>query len=381
MRILVLSYEYPPVGGGGSDVCHHIARELTGKGHQVRVLTAHCAGLPFEESIDGYEVRRIRSFRKRPGGCSIPEMFAFVVLASLHGIGECFRFRPHLIHVHHAMPDGPAGLWLSLISRRPYVMTAHGGDVPGFIPALDGFFRRIHWISNFVWRKAAVDVAVAEHLRDLARKSYPKANIIAIPNGVDTDQFRPPAQRPVNAEVRILFAGRFHWQKNVATLVRAIPIVRQLTTRPFRVILYGSGPDQDDLNALVRELDINPYVDFPGWVGREEIASVFQQGDIFCLPSMIEGMPISCAQAMACGLPVVGSDVPGTREEVVDGVTGLLFPPRDHEALGRALAALIDSPEKRAAYGAAGRKRCEEIFSWRRIGEEYEKLFRNVIER
>ena len=381
LRILVISYEYPPVGGGGSDVCHHIARGLAQKGHCVRVLTAHCGDLPFFERVDGYDVRRIRCFRRRAGGCSIPEMFAFVGLACLHGVVECLRFKPDLLHVHHAMPDGPAGYLLGLISRKPYVITAHGCDVPGMLPSLDAFFRRIESVGKLVWRKAAANVVVADHLLDLARRSYPDARIVYIPNGVDTEAFRPASVRPCNSEVRIVYAGRFHHEKNVAMLIRAVPDILALATRPFRVYLYGSGQEGEELVRLASELNVASRVEFPGWVERGKIVAAFQQGDIFCLPSLLEGMPIACIQAMACGLPVVATDTPGARIEVVDGRTGYLVPVNDTKALAQALAALIDSPEKRAAFGAAGRERCEEQFSWRRVGDLYHQLFLEVVSR
>ena len=336
-------------------------------------------GLPFHERAHGFEVRRIRSFRKRPGGCSIPEMFAFVALASFHAIFECLRFRPDLVHIHHAVPDGPIGLWLKLLLGKPYAITAHGGDIPGHMPSLDGLFRRIHPVMNAVWGKAAANVVVADHLLPLARKSYPRSRLLCIPNGVDTERFHPPLSRVENTEVRILYAGRFHIDKNIAFLLRALPRVAELAARPFRVVLYGSGQEQESLLRLTRELGIERLVEFPGWIDREGIIKAFRQGDVFCLPSLVEGMPISCIQAMACGLPVVATDIPGNRTEVIPDETGLLVPVNDTDALAGALARLINLPEQRQAMGDAGRARCERQFSWSVIGKQYEDLFQEIL--
>jgi glycosyltransferase involved in cell wall biosynthesis len=378
---LVISYEYPPVGGGGSDVCHHVARELAKKGHRIRVLTAHCAGLPFFERIDGYDVRRIRCFRRRPGGCSVPEMFAFVALASVHGLGECRRFRPDLVHIHHTVPDGPAGFWLNLLFRVPYVMTAHGGDVPGAIPALDAMFRRLQHANRRIWRRAAAVVMVAQHLVPLARRAFPEANVCWIPNGVDVETFHPPAEPRRNSETQILYAGRFNPEKGVETLVRAAGELRKIAHGPFRVILYGSGAEEQKLRRLARELGVADRVEFRGWVGRAEIAEAFRQGDVFCLPSLSEGMPVALLQAMASAMAVVATDTDGAREEAIDGESGRIVPRGDAQAMARALAALVESPEQREAFGRAGRRRCEEVFSWRIVGDQYETLFREILAR
>lgn len=385
MRILVISYEYPPVGGGGSDACLHIARELAARGHVVRILTAHCPGLPFHEKAHGFEVRRIRSFRKQAGGCTIPEMFGFVSLACLHSIGECRRFRPDLIHVHHAVPDGPAGLFLQSLFRIPYVVSTHGGDIPGHIPDLVRVFRRIHFVCRRIWRRAGANVVVGNHLLGLARKAYPDARLIVIPNGVDTDVYRPlpgyAIERPRDGEVRILYAGRFHPEKNIPALIRAMAHVQSQTEQPFRLILFGSGKEEAALKRLAEENGLAERVDFPGWVSREDIIAAFQRGHLFVLPSLAEGMPISCIQAMACGLPVVASDLPGIRMEVVPGETGLLVPPGESGLLAEAILCLMQQPELRKQMGAAGRKRCEDMFGWHTIGDQYEKLFLQVLGR
>ncbi|MBE0698111.1 MAG: glycosyltransferase family 4 protein, partial [Anaerolineaceae bacterium] len=213
MRILVLIHEFPPIGGGGGRAAQDICRGLAARGHEIRVLTAHLEGLPETDAKEGYEVIRVRSGRKQAFRASLSVMVGYLFESVLQGLNLVRTWRPDVIHVHFAVPAGPAALIISRLNGIPYLLTAQLGDVPGGTPEkTDGWFR---WILPFtppIWKSAASVVAVSEFTRQLALKHYP-VDIQIIPNGVDL-QLLDPGEIRLAAPPHIVFAGRFMTQKN-----------------------------------------------------------------------------------------------------------------------------------------------------------------------
>src|SRR5574339_928690 len=185
MRILVLVHEFPPVGGGGGRVAEDICGKLAKRGHQVKVLTAHLKGLPYEEQRNGFEIIRFGSLRMEPYRASFLSMAIYVLAGLLVGRRLIHDFRPEVIHAHFAVPAGALAWMLSRLTRVPYVLTVHLGDVPGGVPEkTDEWFRWIYPFTPHIWKHASEIVAVSEFTRELASKKY-KEKIQVVPNGID----------------------------------------------------------------------------------------------------------------------------------------------------------------------------------------------------
>jgi glycosyltransferase involved in cell wall biosynthesis len=176
--------------------------------------------------------------------------------------------------------------------------------------------------------------------------------VAIVPNGVDTDLFRPPAHPPAPDPVTVLSVGRFAAQKNNAGLLGAAAEAARKVAHPFRVELVGHGPEQGSLAALAAGLGLAERVTFLPWQPREALVGRYQGAHFFVLASHDEGMPNAVLEAMACGLPIVGTRVGGTEELVTDGDNGILVPPGDDAALAGALAALVEDDGLRARMGA-----------------------------
>lgn len=214
----------------------------------------------------------------------------------------------------------------------------------------------------------ANSVAVFENpddLRALVQGRMARAEAVTLIRGagVDIEKFQPTPEPP--GPVRIVLVARMIREKGVPEFVEA---ARWLKGRA-RFTLAGA-PDEGNHNAItaaqLRAWQAEGVVE---WLGPEkDIAGLLAASHIACQPSSYrEGLPKSALEAMAAGKPLVATDIPGCREAVVDGLTGLLIPPRDAPALAAALARLIDDPALRARMGAAGRARVEENFSDRII--------------
>jgi glycosyltransferase involved in cell wall biosynthesis len=192
-------------------------------------------------------------------------------------------------------------------------------------------------------------------------------------NWVDTRQFtaKPRATNSLGVTT-LVYVGWLSPGKGVEYLLKAIRMLLY-ERRQLRLNVYGGGVLEDSLKALAQELGIAQSVKFHGWVPNDKIPSILNQSDIFVFPTLREGMPNSLLQAMACGLPVVATNVTSIPEIVVNERNGYLVPPRSPEALAAAIARMLDEPELRSEIGrhnaAAVLSRHSVECAWRKVGE------------
>ena len=185
MKILVLCYEYPPLGGGGGRVAQTVAEQLAARGHEVRVQTAGMRHLPARETSGGVEVFRTFAFRAREDRCSVPEMGLFCATSLGPVLRHCREWQPEVMHAHFAMPTGLLAWWARRRTGVPYVLTAHLGDVPGGVPEqTDRLFRLVAPVARRVWREAAAVTAVSSFVQELVERAYGR-KVERILNGIE----------------------------------------------------------------------------------------------------------------------------------------------------------------------------------------------------
>src|SRR5688572_9359794 len=340
MRILVLTHEFPPVGGGGGRVARDISTGLARHGHELRVLTAHFEGLASDETLDGFRIHRVPSKRQAAFRAGFFEMVRYDWAALTFGWKVIREWKPDLIHAHFAVPAGAVAFVLSKLTGIPYVLTVHLGDIPGAVPEkTDLWFKWIYPFTPFIWRNAARIVAVSEFTRELALRHY-DLPIDVILNGVDMDQL--PVRPAYQAAPRIVFAGRFVEQKNPQDLVESLFRLKDL---PWTCSMLGDGPLLESVHAMVVERGLADRVSFPGWVTPEDVLDAFACSDILALPSRSEGLSVVAVQALGMGLALVLSDAGGNGELLADGKNGFLFPNGDVDALTLALKKLLENPD------------------------------------
>jgi glycosyltransferase involved in cell wall biosynthesis len=379
MRILLLNYEFPPIGGGAATASAQIARHLARRGMQVVVLTSQFRGLPRREQRDGYLVYRVPALRRHIDRCSVPEMGAYMLGAAGPALHLARAFRPDLMHVFFGMPTGPVGLLVNQMLGVPYLLSLRGGDVPGFMA---DELARMHQLTmpltRRIWARAGALVANSPRLHELATSVVPERTVELVPNGVDLEMFRPAAPRPEGAPRRLLFVGRLVRQKGLVYLLQSLAQLDPAIRGQVELELVGSGPDEASLRALAGELGIAAQVHFAGWVAREAIVAHYQQADVFVLPSLDEGMPNVVLEAIACAQPIVATDLPGNRELVHTGENGFLVPRADSAALTAALDRLITDAALRRHMGAASRALAE-CYSWANAAGRYLALSEEIL--
>jgi len=193
--------------------------------------------------------------------------------------------------------------------------------------------------------------------------------VCVIWNGIDTSRFVTSQSLPLGPIVTVCRLSR---EKDVATLLRAVALIAPQAPA-LRLEVAGDGVCLDELRQLARELHLEERVHFLGQV--REVPQLLARSGVFVLPSRTEGLSLTILEAMASGLPVLATRVGGNPEVVEDGVTGLLVPPGDPEALAAALLRLWNDPDLRQQMGQAGRQRVEQHFDVRRMTAEYECLY------
>ncbi len=374
MRVLVLIYEFPPVGGGGGRVAEDICRGLIQRGHDVCILTSHLKGLPHHEERDGMQLLRVPVGRKQAFKAGFLDMLGYIVSGFGPGLRLISRWKPDVIHVHFAVPSGALALPLSILTRVPYILTAHLGDVPGGVP--DKTERWFRWVFPFtppIWRKAKKVFSVGEFTRELAKNSY-VIEAPVIPNGVDLNLLNP-GEIKLGEPPRIMFAGRFVTQKNPVQVVRALSKLKDI---PWNCVMVGDGPLREAVEHAIDEHGLKDRFTLTGWITPDEVIAWFARSDILFMPSLSEGLPVVGVQAVAMGLAVVASRVGGFIDLVEPDFNGFLLDGQN-AAMGESeLRKLLTSPGLLSSFRKNSRQHAAK-FDIQHIVDSYETALLDVI--
>ena len=375
MRILTIIYEFPPIGGGGGRAAYDICKELVARGHNVTVLTAHMHGLPLEEYKDGIRLIRIPSLRSESFRASFFTMLAYVLSGLWAGLRLIRLDRPDIIHTHFAVPSGALAWMLSVLTGIPYVLTAHLGDVPGGVPEKTGkWFRWLEPFTKPIWKRAKRVVAVSEFTRQLALQHY-SVDIQVIPNGADVTHLAP-SEIKVNTPPRLVFAGRFVYQKNPVAIVQ---ILSQLKDLNWQCAMLGNGPMLEDIKREIGKSGMNERFDLPGWVTPEQVLDHFSKSDILFMPSFSEGLPVVGVQALAKGLAIVASRIGGFLDLVDENKNGYLIDVQDKDAFAGILRELISDTDLLFQFRAASLKKSRD-FEIQKVADQYQIIFQDVVD-
>lgn len=380
MHLLLVNYEFPPIGGGAATATEKIAQSLVAQGHQVSVMTSAFRNLCGETEEFGVAVIRIPTLRRRTDRSNMFEMATFI-LSALTALGSVIRRRrPDALICFFSMPCGPIGWWVKRRWGLPYVVSLRGGDVPGTEGGLGQIHRLLGPLRRMVLRNAVAVVANSEGLRILSERVDP-VQVQVIQNGVDS-QFFVSHQRiqTGNAGYRFLFVGRLNDQKNVALLLRAFAGICSGSGRStYTLTVVGDGPLRESLADEARQLGISSDVEWLGWQAREALPGIYGRSDCLVNPSHYEGMPNVVLEAMSCGLPIIASNVAGNRDVVMHEETGLLFPDNDEDQLIASMKFMIMNPSTAIRLGQQGRKKIVDVFSWQSAASAYSQILGKTV--
>jgi glycosyltransferase involved in cell wall biosynthesis len=341
MRLLILTSNFPRwAGDATTPFVRHFADHLAGRGDDVLVVAPHFAGARGREQLaPRLRVRRFRYFLPAGqediayGGNAVArvkatplyalKLLCFVVSALLTAVVH----RGRVLNAHWLIPQGVVAVVAKLLTRRPVVITVHGGDVFSLNGAL---LRRV---KRFALRRADAVVVNSSATRDACLSLFPGRAYDVIPMGIDTDRFRPGprsaelVERHGLGDFTVLFVGRLTEDKGVAYLLEALARFRRTGAR-FRALIVGGGDQEEELRAYVAEQGLGDEVVFTGWVASEDLVAYYNTADVFVGPSIVgrhgwqEALGLVFIEAMATGTPVITTDTGGIGDVVQDGVTG-----------------------------------------------------------
>ncbi len=370
MKILMLNYEYPPVGGGASPVTAQLCEHLVQSGHAVDLVTMRYGDLPHCETVNGVRIFRTPSYRARPDICRTHEMATYLLGGRRPSVALARQNRYDIIHAHFIIPTSPLARTIRRCTGIPYIVTCHGSDVPGYNPDRFGLEHKLllpFW--KRLVRGADALVSPSEHLRQLILSHCPELSIRVIPNGYQRASFDASRPRRNN----ILLCSRLLPRKGFQYVINA---VKDLSL-DWQVHIVGDGTYLQDLRALAK--DSKTPVFFHGWLDRggSKFADLYETSSIFILPSESENFPTVLLEAMSAGLAIVASAAGGCSEVVGDA--GLLVEPRDAVAMRRTILQLIENEPLRRDLSRKAVRRVD-MFAWESICRRYVELYQTLID-
>lgn len=380
-----MTREYPPEIYGGAGV--HVT-ELVAQLRRLCDVDVHCMGAPREGALVA-----------QPDPALAAANPALSVLSADLRMADAAAGAT-VVH-SHTWYTGMAGHISALLHGIPHVLTAHSLEPlrPWKAEQLGGGYRVSLWVERTAIQAADAVIAVSNGMRTDVLAAYPALDpdrVHVIKNGVDTgvwypaeaggeesvlDELGVDRSRPI-----VAFVGRITRQKGVPHLIAAA----HRFDPAVQLVLCAGAPDTPEIAAEVSAAvsDLSEQRSGVFWVRDflpiHEIREILSAATIFVCPSVYEPLGIVNLEAMACGTAVIASDVGGIPEVVSDGVTGTLvhYDPADiagfEARLADAVNAMVADPQRAATYGAAGRQRCIDEFSWARIAEQTLEIYRTV---
>ena len=334
---------------------------------------ARNAEVPFEEQRHNLKIIHPRFPTVPKFGMTVAPGLLFVrSLWALHRLrAESGDF--DLIDAHYFYPDGVAALMLGKVMRKPVVITARGTDV-NLIP----LYRLPRAMIRYAAREAAGLITVSRALKDgVIALGIPESKVRVLRNGVDLDVFRPMRRSDIRARLglsagrTLLSVGHLIERKGHALVISALPALPQ-----YFLLIVGEGPERQALERLATKLGVADRVRFLGQVAHEELPEVYSAADALVLASSREGWPNVLLEAMACGTPVVASNIWGNPEVVAQPEAGELMSERTAASVVSAVARLFQTSRDRAAT-----RRYAERFSWDETTEGQIQLFSEILAR
>lgn len=374
MKILMLNYEFPPIGGGAAHAHMCLLRQYAMRDDlQVDVLTsAPEPSVVTETFSDNITIYKVGIHKKQLHHWRRTEVIEWLIRAGSHYRRLLRQNKYDLVHAFFGFPTG----WLCYRSagRLPYVISLRGSDVPGQHARFQLEYKILGPVFRAIWKKATALVACSEGLKARAMRFLPSVSIEVIPNGVDLDRFSPTEDIQKPEALRLLTVGRLSVTKRVEMLIDAVEILHR-QDRNLRLTVVGGGTLESPLRAAVLEKNLGGIVEMTGRMNSDDMPQLYRRNDIFISASMQEGMSNAMLEAMASGLPIVTTRCEGLDELIADN--GLIVEQANAGAIAEAIKKLADDCSLCRQMSLDARKQAER-FGWSRSAEQYLSLYERL---
>jgi glycogen(starch) synthase len=392
VKILMLSWEYPPVviGGLGRHV-HHLATALADAGHDVVVLSRRPTGTdpsthPTSDAIS--EGVRVIAAAQDPHEFTFSNDMMAWTLAMGHAMIRAALppklveqrsgrpWRPDIVHAHDWLVTHPA-VALAQFYDVPLVSTIHATEAGRHSGWVSGAIsRQVHAAESWLVRESDSLITCSASMGDEITELFGPGltEITVIRNGIDAARWQYAARRPRTGPAELLFVGRLEYEKGVHDLIAALPRIRR--THPGTTLtVAGEGTQQDWLVDQARKHKVIKATRFIGHLNHSQLLGALHRADAAVLPSHYEPFGLAALEAAAAGTPLVTSNIGGLGEAVINGQTGVSCPPRDVARLAEAVRTVLDDPDGAQGRALAARERLTSDFDWQTVARETAQVY------
>jgi len=371
LKVLILNYEYPPLGGGAATATKNLLKQYSKKDDiEVDLITSSVGEERVEQFSKNINIYFL-DIKKR--GELHNQSKINLLRYSFQALFKARKLdREKDYDVIHALFVYPCG-FLAMLIDDDYIVSLRGSGVPFYSKKyywLDKFI--FQYLSKIIWKKAKYVIANSQGLKELALKTIPDQEIGVIYNGVDWVE-----ELPIKKEEKfiVVSTSRLIERKGLNYLIEAFGKFCK-GKDDVELRLYGGGDKREMLEGIVKNLGIEGKITFLGEQPREVVYEDIGGYSVFVIPSKNEGMSNSMLEAMARGLPIIATDVGGTRE-LIDERNGFIVEKENTEQICEALEKLYNNKELGEKMGRASREKVRDL-SWDRIAEQYIELYRKV---
>jgi glycogen synthase len=387
MKVLMVSWEYPPVvvGGLGRHV-YHLATALAGAGHDVVVLSRRPSGTDPSTHPSTDEVSkgvRVVAAAQDPHEFDFGTDMMAWTLAMGHsmiraGLALNTRgdWRPDVVHAHDWLVAHPA-IALAEFFDVPLVSTIHATEAGRHTGWVSGpISRQVHAVESWLVRESDSLVACSASMSDEITELFGPglAEIRVIRNGIETARWPFATRRPRHGPAQLLYLGRLEYEKGIHDAIAALPRIRR--THPGTTLtVAGDGTQYQWLIEQARKYKVLKATTFVGRLDHEQLVALLHAADAVVLPSHYEPFGIVALEAAATGTPLVTSNVGGLGEAVINGETGVSFAPRDIAGLAAAVRVVLDDPDAAQRRAIAARERLTSDFDWHTVAGETAQVY------
>ncbi len=382
MKILILNYEYPPLGGGAGVITKHITEELARLGHNITVVTTWFPELKEIETFENLTIIRLKSKRKFTYRSDVFEMLSWMKYSK--------RFLKHylsensfdLCFANFAIPGGFVASFLKNKFRLPYTIISHGHDIPWFcIKEMFWYHLLLFPIIKKICQKSELNFIQTPDMKKNIDKflgiKNKKKNII-IPNGCDTGIFYPDDIKS-SSGFKIIFSGRLVKQKDPFTFLKALKILSEKNI-PFKANIFGDGILRGDMEKYIVENKLTDFVNFSGWITKQQLAEEYRTSHVFVQSSIHEGMSIAMMEALASGTYILSTAVGINKDLIIPGETGEILAFSEPESLAEKLEAFYrDKFLTGFKVDSENIEKFRSEYDWKSVVSKYDKFFKSII--
>jgi len=357
------------------DYFFELCQRQAASGHRVDLVTWNKSGrsLPVQ-SVDGFTILRVK-------GPNLGFVLGFTDFPLLPGLPKAVStLKPDIVHAE-------AYYFLSTLQaietaanlKCPGIVTVHGTTLARRGPLVDLAQNvYIRTVGRRIFARANRVICLTESdAHEVVGYGCPAGKISVVPNGIDSELFRPGVQ---SADNLVVWDGRFVLEKGLPDLLKAARIVAS-SIEGVRFLLIGYGPWRPKIEQMARNMRLTPgIVEFRGPVTREEVAQILRQATVFAFPSVKEGLPLSLLEAMSTGKPVVSTRIPSIEQIISHGDNGLLVTPGDFQELALAIGTLLTDHNMRKKLGDNARRTALTKYSWNLVLRRLDDIYKAEME-